>query len=133
MFTIVAQSNHIRRMINTNSVAKVYIIQLDELTLVPPSLLELPKDMEPELQLLLHTYSKVFSTPTYLPPTREHDHSIPLMEGSGPVKVRPYRYPHSHKEEIEKLVDGMLQEGIIQSSKSPFFSPIILVKKKDGS
>ena len=37
------------------------------------------------------------------------------------------------KEEIEKLVAGILQEGIIQPSKSPFSSPIILVKKKDGS
>jgi len=108
MLPIVAPLNHIRRMINTNFVAEVYTIQLDELTSIPPSLLELPKDMEPKLQLLLHTYSKVFSIPTSLPPTREHDHSIPLMEGSGPIKVRPYRYPHSQKVEIEKLVDGML-------------------------
>ena len=55
------------------------------------------------------------------------------MEGSQPIKVKPYRYPHSQKEEIEKLVSGMLDEGIIQPSKSLFSSPIILVKKKDGS
>ena len=94
--------------------------------------LELPTDMEPELALLLHTYSSVFSTPTGLPPPRTHDHSIPLIEGSNPVKVKPYRCPHSQKEEIEKMVTDMLKEGIIQPSKSPFSSPIILVKKKDG-
>nr|KYP46165.1 Transposon Ty3-I Gag-Pol polyprotein [Cajanus cajan] len=95
--------------------------------------LELLSDIEPEVALLLTTYALVFSTPSTLPPPHEHDHSIPLMDGSTPVKVKPYRYPHSQKEEIEKLVAEMLHEGIIQPSKSPFSSPIILVKKKDGS
>jgi hypothetical protein len=55
------------------------------------------------------------------------------MEGSNPVKVKPYRYPHSQKEQIEKMIQEMLQQGIIQTSTSPFSSPIILVKKKDGT
>lgn len=31
------------------------------------------------------------------------------------------------------MVHDMLDQGIIQHSTSPFYSPIILVKKKDGS
>jgi len=89
--------------------------------------------VELELALLLHTYNKVFSTPRGLPPNMSHVYSIPLLVGSNPVKVKPYRYPHNQKEEIEKLVDNMLKEGLIQPITSPFSSPIILVKKKDGS
>ena len=85
------------------------------------------------MPLLFHTYESVFETPTSLPPPRSHDQATPLLEGSKPVKVKPYRYLHSQKDEIEKLLQGMLEEGIIQPSKSPFSSPIILVKKRDGS
>ncbi|WVY97768.1 hypothetical protein V8G54_029919 [Vigna mungo] len=85
--------------------------------------LGLPDDMEPELVIRLHTYSTVFSNPSGLPPRRSHVHSIPLLEGSNPVK----------KEEIEKWVEDMLPDGLIQPSTSPFSSPIILVRKKDGS
>nr|KYP41725.1 Transposon Ty3-I Gag-Pol polyprotein [Cajanus cajan] len=96
-------------------------------------LLDFLADMEPELALLLHTYGSIFANPTSLPPPRSHDHFIPLLEGSNPMKVKPYRYPHSQKEEIEILAEGMLREGIIQPIRSPFSSLIILVKKKDGS
>ena len=56
-----------------------------------------------------------------------------MLEGSKPIKVKPYRYLHSQNDEIEKLVQGMLEEGIIQPSKSLFSSPIIFLKKRDGS
>ena len=77
-------------------------MQLIEPNSMQIPIVELPNDMEPELALLLHSYSVVFGTPTSLPPPRSHDHYIPLVEGSQPVKVKPYRYPHSQKEEIKK-------------------------------
>ncbi|KAA0058170.1 RNA-directed DNA polymerase-like protein [Cucumis melo var. makuwa] len=70
--------------------------------------------------------------PAGLPPMRQIDHKNQLKEGTGPINVRPYRYLHAQKNEIEKLVNVMLDSGIIRSSFSPFSSPTILVKKKDG-
>ncbi|WJX10635.1 hypothetical protein P8452_01329 [Trifolium repens] len=85
------------------------------------------------LEHLLNLCADVFQEPTGLPPKRKKEHVITLKEGEGPVNVRPYRYPHHHKNEIEKQVKEMLQQGIIRHSTSSFSSPVILVKKKDGS
>jgi hypothetical protein len=89
----------------------------------------LPED----LQLLLKQFTVVFEEPTSLPPSRACDHEIPLIPGARPVNIRPYRYPPALKTEIEKHVEDMLKQGIIQPSSSLFSSPVLLVKKKDGT
>ena len=81
---------------------------------------------------VLNEYEDVFQEPQGLPPSRWHDHAIVLKEGANIPNLRPYRYPHYQKNEIERLVDDMLRSGIIRPSVSPYSSPIILVKKKDG-
>nr|CAD1830034.1 unnamed protein product [Ananas comosus var. bracteatus] len=43
------------------------------------------------------------------------------------------KYSHEQKEELEKQVRELLSNSIIQMSNSPFASPALLVKKKDGS
>lgn len=86
-----------------------------------------------EIQLLLDQFSDVFAAPTQLPPRRACDHQIPLIAGAQPVNIRPYRYSPELKTEIEKQIAEMLQSGIIKPSTSPFASPIIMARKKDGS
>lgn len=76
-------------------------------------------------------YAALFIEPTHLPPQRHCDHRIPLKNGAGLVVVRPYRYPHGQKDEIEQQCSTMLHQGIIRPSQSSFSSPILLVPKAD--
>ncbi|GAU45349.1 hypothetical protein TSUD_84720 [Trifolium subterraneum] len=89
--------------------------------------------VEAGLQEVLSKYAEVFDDSIKLPPRRAQSHQIKLYPDQGAVNARPYRYPHHHKEEIEKQVKELLEAGVIRQSMSAFSSPVILVKKKDQS
>ncbi|PFX22079.1 Transposon Ty3-I Gag-Pol polyprotein [Stylophora pistillata] len=50
-----------------------------------------------------------------------------------PIKQMPYRTSPECKKEIDRQVNDMLERGIVQESVSAWSSPVVLVKKKDGS
>ncbi|UYV84648.1 K02A2.6-like [Cordylochernes scorpioides] len=52
---------------------------------------------------------------------------------SSPIKQAPHRIPLARRQEAETLVKEMLDQNIIEPSSSPWVSPVVLVKKKDGS
>ena len=97
----------------------------------PDLYLSPPPNTHPALTSLLHKYHHLFQPPFGLPPERPIDHQIPLLPNTKPINVRPYRYPHCQKAEIEKQVHEFLNSGVIRPSSSPFSSPVLLVKKKD--
>jgi len=62
-------------------------------------------DIHLDFQRVLDKHQQVFETPKGLSPSRgEHDHSIPLILGSQPPKVCPYRHPFSQKNGIKKII-----------------------------
>jgi hypothetical protein len=85
------------------------------------------------LPVLLDTFAAVFAEPQGMPPPRARDHAITLIPGAAPVAVRPYRYPAVHKDELERQCAAMLEQGIIRRSSSAFSSPVLLVRKPDGT
>jgi hypothetical protein len=58
---------------------------------------------------------------------------VSVLVTPAPVAIRPYRYPQLLKDEVERQCADMLAQGIIRPSTSPFSSPVLLVKKVDGT
>lgn len=88
----------------------------------------------PQIQGLLQKYLEVFSNlPKGLPPSRGFQHVIELEANSKPVIIKSYRHPKVFRDEIEKTIAGLLESGHIRPSCSPFASPVVLVKKKNGT
>jgi len=49
-----------------------------------------------------------------------------------PIKQRPRRVPLAYAEEEKRAIEDLLKKGVIEESTSPWASPIVLVKKKNG-
>ncbi|XP_045809999.1 uncharacterized protein LOC123904368 [Trifolium pratense] len=138
--TLASQSvslHQLQAMVQTDAVAGIFTLTAskpDCISLPTPTTDPVfPSNLPPTVTDILHKFEKIFSTPTGLPPHRTVDHRIHLIEGTKPINVRPYRYPHFQKSEMEKLIREMLDQGIIIPSHSPFSSPVLLVRKKDGT
>ncbi len=95
--------------------------------------LDYPEECSRVLELP-QTYRHVLTLPDEpLSVTILISHRIDLKSGSSPSYVPSYRLPHSQRAVAHKLIDGMLKDGVIQESRSPWNSPVFLVPKKDGS
>uniref|UniRef100_A0A8P4FZU9 ribonuclease H n=2 Tax=Dicentrarchus labrax TaxID=13489 RepID=A0A8P4FZU9_DICLA len=82
---------------------------------------------------LLQQYSSVFSIDdTDLGCTNLISHDIPLVDDT-PVRQRHRRIPPSEYEVVKEHINRLLSSQIIRESSSPYASPIVLVRKKDGS
>ena len=105
--------------------APAYVVQCQEMELLTS---EVVKPGHPEIQGLIQKLKKVFEDlHMELPPKRKIKHVIEIMSGSSPVNVKPYRYPHHHKTEIEILIRELLQCGVITEIQSPYAAPVVLV------
>jgi len=60
------------------------------------------------------------------------EHHI-VLENNQPIRQVPYRVPVRKDAEIKELVSEMLELGVIEPSSGPWSSPVVLVKKADGS
>jgi hypothetical protein len=58
------------------------------------------------------------------------EQNIELKPNSTPVYIKQYRLPQSQKSEVDKQIQGMIEDGIIEEARSAWSSPLLLVPKK---
>ena len=91
-------------------------------------------DVEKEqLYSLFTEYSDVLSlSSSGLGRTSVMKHHINAGDAQ-PVHRLPRHIPQARRDKVKQLVQEMLDQGAIQHSDSPWSSPVVLAKKKDGS
>ena len=82
---------------------------------------------------LINKYNDLFHIPSDpLGYTNAMRHKINTTDNH-PVYTKQYRYPPIHKEEINKQIEALLDNGTISPSDSPYNSPLWIVPKKPDS
>ena len=147
-------SDHVVTVRRNMKVATLFCIQ--EVCVVPPSPKEEVMSSEqvvddiqemPEVDLSSATFSPsereaverllvqnrdVFSTSSLdVGSTSTVLHEIPLIDPS-PFRLPYRRIPPSQFQEVRTHIEELKASGIIEPSQSPFASPIVIVRKKDG-
>jgi hypothetical protein len=83
---------------------------------------------------MLKTYNSRFEEPTGLPPERDEDMEINLVEGSNIPKWRSIgKLSQEELAQLKKQIQEMVERGHIRPSTSPYGAAILFVKKPDGS
>lgn len=96
---------------------------------VDPSVSE---DIKRSLFELLDLYRDCFALNiSELGATQAAEIQIELTSDSV-VTYRPYRLSYSERENVSKIIDELKENKIVRDSNSPFSSPILLVRKKNG-
>ena len=108
----------------TCSTSSVIDIQSDLENAISPSLS--PLERRTLLKTLME-YSDVFAPS--LGHTTVITHKIDTGDAA-PIRQYPRRLPYAYREETDKQVAEMLQQGVIKPSTSPWASPVVLVKKR---
>lgn len=109
--------------------------QLDKMEALIQSmdLSALPETDQVKVRLLLLKHKSVFSAHEGdLGCTGLLQHEIPLLDDA-PVRQRHRRIPPSDYDAVKAHINQLLETQVIRESCSPYASPIVLVRKKDGS
>lgn len=94
-------------LIHINSIASLHLMSfntLDYPTYTTDSPITFPGNQNPEIAFLILQFPTVFQQKCKLPPSRSHDHHIPLFSNTTPISVKLYHYPHVQKEPMTLII-----------------------------
>ncbi|GFW23192.1 retrovirus-related Pol polyprotein from transposon 297 [Trichonephila clavipes] len=94
---------------------------------------ELSDEQRNKLSELLRKFSGLFTKTDKSTAAKTNVKHRIFTGDHAPINQRAYRVSPTERRIIHEEVQKMLAEGIVQPSESPWSSPIVLVRKKDGS
>lgn len=91
----------------------------------------LNEEEEYSIQKVCAKYADVFHLDGEpLTVTNIYKQKIHVQDSASAAYVKPYRLPQAQKQEIHKQIESMLENGIIEETRSEYSAPLLIVPKK---
>ena len=91
---------------------------------------QLSEEQRSQIEELVDRYEHVFTDVPGNSTLAEHHLDLTSEE---PVRSKPYPVPYNVRESLKEDIQSMLEMGVIRESTSPYASPVVVVRKKDGT
>ncbi len=125
------------KMVRKNQLADLFLLVVtSEDDNTQPFQAQVPRPSLPELNLRVlleehkHLLPPDLPGTSHLPNVRE---VIPTAPGAPIPKTHMFRYSPAELTEMKRQISALYEAGLIEKSTSPFGSPILFAKKKDGT
>ncbi|XP_078492084.1 uncharacterized protein LOC144747728 [Ciona intestinalis] len=90
----------------------------------------LTEEQKQDISRIVKKHSEVFSEK---PGTMKLVEHVISLTSDKPVRSKPYAVPFHVRKSLREDIQEMLDTGIIRPSSSPYASPVVMVRKKDGT
>ena len=139
-FTSVTSSNFVSNNSKAKQIDTYLLVNVEEIKSEPESELNAAESeskldrvetivpsLHPEARRLIEKYKVTFpdELPKCLPPIREIEHRIDLIDGAQPPQSTIYRMSEHELIELKKQINSLLENGFIKPSISPYGSPCL--------
>ena len=92
---------------------------------------ELTKEQAREITIVLSEYLQVLTDVPGCTNVLEYQIKV---TSNDPIKVKSYPVPYAMIDQVDSEIENkMLKLGVIEKSNTPYSSPFVIVKKKDGT
>jgi len=91
---------------------------------------QLSNEQKEEVTSLLSDFTDLFTDVPKVSNLGKHSIQVTRSE---PIRSKAYPLPFATREAVDKELDAMLASGVIEPSTTSYASPIVVVKKHDGS
>ena len=95
-------------------------------------LAHLTDDQARHIEGVIAKYTHLFDETAQLGQVPGIQHQIRMEAHEVPSRTKQWRLPDTSKAIIRQHCDDMILKGVVEPSSSPWLSPVVLVKKKDG-
>ena len=91
---------------------------------------ELSETQQADIRVFLDEYKDIFTDVPSITTLGEHKIQLTTSE---PIKEKEYSLPDAMTETLDEEIDSMLAMGVIEESSATYASPVVMVKKRNGS